>query len=77
MSTEKKFNPTKIWITRLMSSLLVLALLAGALPQAALAAPAAATAVTCVSKYTVVSGDTLTGIAAKYSVTLAETGSRQ
>lgn len=63
-------------LARIVSLLLVLALLAGALPQQALAAPIAATAaaaaVTCASKYTVVSGDTLSKIAAQYNLTVTE-----
>jgi len=52
-------------ITRLISILLALAFLAGALPQPVLAA-------TCGKTYTVKSGDTLSGIALLYKLTVAE-----
>ena len=52
-----------------ISLLLVLALLAASAPAAALAAPLAAT---CVRNYVVQSGDTLSGIADTYKLTVAE-----
>jgi LysM repeat protein len=52
-----------------LSLLLVLALLAASAPAAALAAPLAAT---CVRNYVVQSGDTLSGIADTYKLTVAE-----
>jgi len=54
-------------IYRLMGILLALALLAGYLPQPALAASNAATS-TCNTKYTVKSGDTLSSIASQYKI---------
>ncbi len=58
-------------ITRLMGVILVLAFLAGSLPQPALAAPAAATG-TCNTKYTVKSGDSLSSIALQFKITWTE-----
>jgi LysM repeat protein len=63
------------WLSKVVSSLLVLAVMAGAMPQAALAAapaaPATATAA-CVQNYTVKSGDTVSSIADQFKVTVAE-----
>jgi LysM repeat protein len=56
------------WTARLLSSLVILALLLAAMPQQALAA----TNVTCSQYYSVQSGETLTAIAAKFNVTLTE-----
>ncbi|UCH59696.1 MAG: LysM peptidoglycan-binding domain-containing protein [Anaerolineales bacterium] len=58
-------------ITRFLGALLVLALLAGVVPQPALAAPTTAT-VSCNTKYTVKSGDTLSSIAAQYKISWTE-----
>lgn len=55
------------WLSRMVSGLLVLALLFGALPQSAPVATAA-----CVQNYSVKSGDTLSSIAAQFNVTVAE-----
>lgn len=54
-------------LTRIFSFLVVLAFLVSALPEPALAANNAAT---CGKTYTVVAGDTLTSIAAKYNTTV-------
>jgi LysM repeat protein len=56
----------KTWISRLLVALLTLSLLAGALPQAAAAAPLAAAK--CAAAYTVKQGDTLATIAKKFDV---------
>lgn len=55
-----------------ISALLVLAFLFSALPQAAIAAPPAADDASCAKNYTVVAGDTLSAISAKYDVSVAE-----
>lgn len=55
-----------------ISALLVLAFLFSALPQAAIAAPPVAQDVSCAKTHTVVAGDTLSGISAKYDVSVAE-----
>lgn len=70
MKTEQKKNKG-VW-TITFSLFMVLALLAGVMPPRALAADHQ---VTCVSYYTVVSGDTLTAIALKYDITWQELAS--
>jgi hypothetical protein len=55
-----------------ISVLLVLAFLFSALPQAAIAAPPAAQDASCAHTHKVVAGDTLSGISAKYDVSVAE-----
>ena len=59
------------WVAGSLSVLLVLAFVFSALPQVAFAAEDA----TCTKSYTVVSGDTLSTIAAKYSTTVAQIAS--
>jgi len=66
MSTIASNKPS--WIARLLSSLIILALLLSFLPRPAQAASDA----TCSQYYIVVSGDTLTAIAAKFNITLTE-----
>jgi LysM repeat protein len=68
MKVQTLSNPFKSLTSRLIALLLALALLAGAAPLPV----HAAVQVTCASKYTVKSGDTLTSIAATYSVTVTE-----
>ena len=65
MKTSVNISLLKRWPIRLVSLLVVLAVLAAALPQPALA-------VTCVAKYTVTAGDTLTIIADQYKITVLE-----
>jgi len=65
MKAEKQIKP-RFWQI-LFSLSLTLAIIAGAIPVGAQAAEIQAT---CASRYTVVSGDTLSAIADKYSVTV-------
>lgn len=58
-------------ITRMVSVFLALVILAGAMPQAGLAASPAQTA-TCSTRYTVKSGDTLSAISFTYDVSVAD-----
>jgi LysM repeat protein len=62
---------SKNLFTRMFSLLLALVILAGALPQGAFAASPAQT-VACSTRYTVKSGDTLSGIAFTYDVSVEE-----
>jgi LysM repeat protein len=55
-----------------ISATLVLAFLFSALPQAAIAAPPVAQDASCAQTHTVVAGDTLSGISAKYDISVAE-----
>jgi murein DD-endopeptidase MepM/ murein hydrolase activator NlpD len=62
----KKTSATRLtWVGKLFSLFLILAMLMGVLPGAALAAEPAQS---CTANYTVKSGDTLSSIAASYSV---------
>lgn len=65
-----KYQPS--FIAKAIALFLTLALIAGALPQAAIAAPAPSTTVTCVKYHNVESGDTLSAISVKYDVSIAE-----
>jgi len=56
----------------LVSIFLTLALLAGVLPQIALAAPASSLLQTCSKYHTVASGDTLSSVSVKYDVSVTE-----
>jgi len=59
-------------VSRLMGIFLIAALLAGALPQAGLAAPAPSVTVTCAKYHNVESGDTLSSISVTYDVSTTE-----
>lgn len=65
-----KYQPG--FIAKAIAFFLTLALIAGALPQVAMAAPAPSTTVTCVKYHNVESGDTLSAISVKYDVSIAE-----
>lgn len=65
-----KYQPG--FIAKVLAFLLTLALIAGAFPQVAVAAPAPSTTVTCVKYHNVESGDTLSAISVKYDVSIAE-----
>lgn len=57
---------------RIFSLFLAMALLAGVLPQIALAAPAPSVAQTCSKYHTVASGDTLSSISVTYDISVTE-----
>lgn len=71
----EKTNQYKAGVARLVSILLIAALLAGALPQVVLAAPAPSVTVTCSKYHNVASGDTLSSISVTYDVSIADLAS--
>jgi hypothetical protein len=70
--SEMNQKPQYSIVAKIFAVLLTLALLAGALPQIAIAAPAPSATATCAKYHTVASGDTLSSISVKYDVSIAE-----
>jgi len=59
-------------VSRLVGVFLIAALLAGALPQTSMAAPAPSVSVTCAKYHNVESGDTLSSISVTYDISTTE-----